>query len=88
MVHKIISKTPTNQLKEVIGDLILENQSAFLRGRLINDNILLAHELFHHMETHKTKSSFMALQLDMSKAFNRVEWSYIIAIMRKMGFNS
>ena len=68
--------------------LISEHQSAFLSDRLISDNILVAFETLHHMRNHnKGKTSFMALKLDISKAYDRVEWSYMEQVLVKMGFH-
>ncbi|XP_050207618.1 uncharacterized protein LOC126657040 [Mercurialis annua] len=58
------------------------------KGRSISDNILLTHELLHFMRTKKTgQRSFMALKLDISKAYDRVEWRYLREILLKWGFN-
>ncbi|KAL8124435.1 hypothetical protein AgCh_012179 [Apium graveolens] len=62
---------------------------AFIPGRQIQDSIVVAHECFHHI-THKKKGSVaeMAIKLDLNKAFDRVEWDFLLAIMNKMGFDS
>jgi hypothetical protein len=61
-------------LKLVLPDIIFLNQSAFVPGRLITDNVLLAYELTHYMQQKKTGlEGFAALKLDMSKAYDRVE---------------
>ena len=67
--------------------LILEHQSAFMFDRLISNNILVAFETLHYMRNHnKGKTSFMALKLDMSKAYDRMKWSFMEKILVKMCF--
>lgn len=70
-------------LKPWLNIVITENQSAF---RLITDNVLIAHELMHSLHTKKLKIKYMAFKLDISKAFDTVEWGFIIAAMKHMGF--
>ncbi|MCI09543.1 putative ribonuclease H protein, partial [Trifolium medium] len=62
-------------------------QSAFLPGRLITDNTLIAFETFHHPKQNKNKKKcFVGIKLDMAKAYDRIEWPFLEATLNTMGF--
>ncbi|XP_023633877.1 uncharacterized protein LOC111829331 [Capsella rubella] len=85
--YKVISKVLCQRLKLVLPRLISETQTAFVAGRLISDNILVAQEMFHGLRTNPScKGKFMAIKTDMSKAYDRVEWEFVLRLLRKMGF--
>ena len=87
MLYKIISKVIANRLKPMLNSITLEAQSAFTADRLITDNILIAFESLHYMKTQcSRKEGFMALKLDMNKAYYRVEWNFLEKILLQMGF--
>lgn len=87
VLYEIVSKVLANRLKPLLSKLISESQSAFITGRLITDNIMLAFETQHFLKRKKQgKVGFGALKLDMSKAYDRLEWGFLIGIMKKMGF--
>ncbi|CAM8888030.1 unnamed protein product [Rhodiola kirilowii] len=84
---KIITKTLANRLKVVLPSLISESQSAFIPGRLITDNILLAHELMHFIKTRSSRvNGYYCVKLDMTKAYDRVDWKFLEEIQLKLGF--
>ena len=87
--YKIISKVLSNRLRMILPKIISETQSAFVAGRLITDNILIAQENFYALRTNDScRKNFMAIKTDMSEAFDRVEWSFLRTLMLKLGFSS
>jgi hypothetical protein len=88
VIIKIMTKMLANRLKLVLDDLISENQSAFIPGRLINDNVLIAFEISHYLKQRTSgKIGFASLKIDMSKAYDRVEWKFLKNMMLKLGFD-
>ncbi|GAA0168566.1 hypothetical protein LIER_23253 [Lithospermum erythrorhizon] len=74
IIAKIIGRIMTNQLSSVLISIISKNQSAFLPGRVISNNIVIAHEVLHYMNCRpRNTSPSMAIKLDMSKAYDRIE---------------
>ena len=87
VMYKLLSKVLANRLKEVLPAIISLFQSAFIPRRLITDNVLAAHGTIHTMHSQMYgKSGFMAAKLDMNKAYDRVEWGFLEAVMKKMEF--
>jgi hypothetical protein len=69
-----------NRLKPLLQHIISPNQSAFLKGRSIHDNAIMAHEIFHSLKKKRGNGGFMAVKLDMQKAFDQMEWSFLLRI--------
>ncbi|XP_026419800.1 uncharacterized protein LOC113315756 [Papaver somniferum] len=86
--YKIISKIIANRLKPFLSKIISPTQTAYVAGRHIQDNVIIAHELLHTMKTKKIKHALVGMKLDMSKAFDRVEWTFLLDILRHLGFHS
>ncbi|KAL8107925.1 hypothetical protein AgCh_024360 [Apium graveolens] len=73
----------------MLDSVVAENQRAFIPGRLITDNIMISFEIMHYLKRKRRgKEGYMALKLDMSKAYDHVEWDYLKAMLLKLGFNS
>jgi hypothetical protein len=87
VLYKIGAKCIANRLRIFLDDIIGEEQSAFMPGRLIIDNVLIAYESIHAMRRKKKgKKFYCVVKLDMMKAYDRVEWHYLEAMMFKLGF--
>ena len=89
VLYKIISKVLANRLKIVLPNCISNTQSAFVLRRSILDNAMVAIEVLHFMKA-KTRGEdkYVALKLDISKAYDRMDWNYLRAVMNKMGFHN
>ncbi|WMV33011.1 hypothetical protein MTR67_026396 [Solanum verrucosum] len=83
-IYKITSKLLANRLKTVIGKLVSGSQNAFVRGSEISDATLIANEALDWKI--KSGEPGLLVKLDIEKAFDKVSWSYLLTILRQMGF--
>lgn len=87
LMYKIISKILANRLKAILPSAIEPNQSAFVKGRLLLENVLLATELvkcYHQPNI----SDRCTIKLDISKDFDTVKWSFIMVVLSAMALTS
>lgn len=85
VIYKIISKLLTMKLKPFVGALISASQSAFVPGRDIAENVVLLREVLHSFKTPSYKNQEFCLKVDLSKAFDRMDWSYIQGLLPMYG---
>ncbi|XP_015159800.1 uncharacterized protein [Solanum tuberosum] len=83
---KIISKLVSSRLGPILPELVSLNQSGFVKGRSISENIMLAQEIIHQIKKPNIGSN-VVIKLDMAKAYDTVSWSYICLVLRRMGFD-
>lgn len=89
VAYKIVSKIPCSRFKQILPMIVSPTQGAFVEGRLISNNLLIAHEMVHGLRTNPNcKEDFIAIKTDMSKAYDQVEWSFIERLFQRMGFDS
>lgn len=63
----------------LLPSFISETQSAFIPGRLITDNVIAAFEVNQWMHRNtKVKTGYFSLKIDMKKAYDRVEWDFVL----------
>ena len=85
--YKIIAKILTRRLQPLLSRIISPHQSAFVPKRAIGDNVLITHEILHYLRTSKAKvRCSMAIKTNMSKAYDRIEWAFLEAVLRRLGF--
>ena len=72
VIYKIISKVVANRLKSALNKVIGPFQSAFVNGRHISDNYIVAHEIIHSFKRNKN-AKHLGLKLDMAKAYDRMK---------------
>jgi hypothetical protein len=88
VIYKAISKCMVNRLSPILGEIVSAKQSAFIPGRLITDNALVDFECLHFIEQNTNPyKTFCAYKLDLSKAYDRVDWEYLQKVMQRLGFS-
>ncbi|KAK4384099.1 Retrovirus-related Pol polyprotein from type-2 retrotransposable element R2DM [Sesamum angolense] len=85
VVYKVITKILVSRIRESLDLLISPSQNAFVPGRLISDNVLLAQDLFSGYNQCRLPPR-CALKVDLRKAYDTVEWDFLIATLRMFGF--
>lgn len=85
VLYKVVSKIIANRLKLLLPRIISENQSAFIKGRLLMENVLLASELVqnYHKDSVSPRS---VMKIDISKAFDSVQWMFVLKCLVALGF--
>ncbi|XP_021605634.1 uncharacterized protein LOC110610068 [Manihot esculenta] len=87
VLYKLVTKVLINRLKDVLSSLIGLEQSSFVPGRQIIDNIVVFQEVLHTMRTFKRSGSFMAIKIDLEKAYDRLNWDFIQWVLGSYHFS-
>ena len=85
-VYKVISKVLANRIRNVMGGLLGEEQSAFVQGRQILDGAFIACETIQWLKSRKKSAAL--LKLDFKKVYDSVRWVFVDHVLDKMGFGS
>ncbi|RVX23652.1 Transposon TX1 uncharacterized 149 kDa protein [Vitis vinifera] len=83
-LYKLLAKVLANRLKKVIGKVVSIAQNAFVKGRQILDASLIANEVIDSWQKRKEKG--LICKLDIEKAYDSINWKFLMKVLQKMGF--
>jgi hypothetical protein len=88
VLYKMVSKLLANRLRLCIDKCISEEQLAFVEGRSILDNAMIAMEVIHALKRRtRGNKGELALKIDISKAYDKVDWGFLKGMLRRLGFS-
>ena len=82
--YKIGSTCIANRIKQVLHSLINEDQTGFVSGRYMGDNLRFIYDLIHHLDTNNLPG--LLVSIDFEKAFDCISWSYMQNVLNTFGF--
>ncbi|KAH9666643.1 putative ribonuclease H protein [Citrus sinensis] len=85
VAYKTVTKIIANRLQALLPKLIGPHQTSFVPGRHIVDNIVIAQEVVHSMRKKTGKRGLMAIKVDLEKAYDRLNWSFIFETLQQTG---
>eukprot|EP00253_Pinus_taeda_P029450 PITA_29450 len=85
VVCKIISKVVSNRLKPLLPTLVFGEQSGYVEGKKILNNIIQAQKVVHSLTSNRKAG--MIMQLDLAKAYDKLNWTYFRRVLIAFGFD-
>ncbi|KAE8732108.1 hypothetical protein F3Y22_tig00002237pilonHSYRG00293 [Hibiscus syriacus] len=82
----MITKIIVRRLQHIMPKLVALNQTSFIQGRSISENVIINQEVIHSMKHKKDKDGWMAIKVDLKKAFDRLRWDFIADTLYEAGF--
>lgn len=86
VVYKILSKFLVSKFRPLLHKIFSPCQFAFIPSRWIVENQVIVQEILHSLKTRKVKYGFMAIKLDLQKAYDRINWKFTQAMLKKIRF--
>ena len=87
-IYKLVSKILVARIRPLLADLVSPFQTAFVPGRKGVDNAIIVQEIIHTMSKKKGRGGLMAIKIDLEKAYERFEWSFIRDTLSLFNFPS
>lgn len=87
VIYKTLSKVIANRLRGEMEHLVLPNQFSFIKGRQGCDNIIIVQEAIHSMRTCRRGDGYVAVKVDMEKAYDRLDWGFLEFTLQGLGLN-
>lgn len=84
-MYKVISKIIVQRLRPLLPSMICPLQTAFLEGRRASDNVVIAQELIYSLKRRKGKEGYMVVKIDLERAYDRLEWSFVKMVLEHYG---
>ena len=86
IVYKIVTKIIVGRIRPFLDQLISPCQAAFVPGRRGVDNAIIVQEIIHTMGKTRGNIGYMALKIDLEKAYDKLEWSLIKGMLSRFNF--
>lgn len=88
VIYKLIAKFLAERLKPHLPTYIDHSQAAFIENKHISSNIVITQEIVHSFSLKSWKHHAFMLKLDLTKAFDRLDWNFIAAALACLGLHS
>jgi len=85
-MYKVLAKILANRLRAVMGSVVPDVQSVFVKGKQILDGILIANEVVD--EARRMKKELLLFKVDFEKAYDSVDLNYLDSVMVQMNFRT
>ncbi|XP_038974250.1 uncharacterized protein LOC120105653 [Phoenix dactylifera] len=86
-LYKVVARIMVGRMTSLMPRIISQEQGAFVGGRSISDNILLAQEMMGDLQRASRRRCLMAVKLDMERAHDRIRWDFLRRALESFGFH-
>ncbi|KAL5563568.1 hypothetical protein UlMin_033315 [Ulmus minor] len=86
-IYKVISKLLANRFLPLLAKLVYPTQNTFVPGRCIHDYSILIQEVIHAMKRKNGTQGWMAMKIDLQKAYDRLSWKFLRNVLTAFGFH-